>query len=384
MPRLLGVPMAYGHPVRIAHISDCYLPRTGGIETQVRALAVRQAAMGMDVRVVTATADTQMRPDGIPVHRCSMRVPFNLPIHLRTRAAVRAVLEREPVDVVHLHAGVISPFAWGALRAVRQLGIPALVTVHSVWGGLARPGFGASDALLHWSGTGLQLSAVSELAADRVRQAVPRAGDVLVIPNGIDPMMWQIDRIPGRSDLLRLVSVMRLAPRKRLMPLLRMVRRAQDSLGGRPKLRLVVVGDGPERERAERFAGESVHFTGRLDRDGIREQLAEADLYVQPSVHESFGIAALEARTAGLPVLARSQAGTAQFIRDGVEGILVDADQQMVDAIVQLARDRERLNRISAHNAATPPDQTWDAVLGLAQAGYEAAIKRAGGPKVWR
>lgn len=366
--------MPYGRRVRIAHVSDCYLPRTGGIETQVRALAIRQLEAGQDVRVITATAGSD--GDDVPIRRCTMRIPFDLPIHLRTRAAVTAVLAEDPVDVLHVHAGVVSPFAWGALRAARRLGIPALVTVHSIWGGLARPGYRFSDGLRHWSRWGMQLSAVSELAAQRVRAAVPAAGEVLVIPNGIDPLPWLIAHRPTEPGVLRLVSVMRLAPRKRVMPLIRIVHQAQRELGDRCALQLVVVGDGPERDRAERAAGERIRFEGRLDPQGIRDRLAQADLYIQPSVKESFGIAALEARSAGLPVLARSQAGTAQFIRDGVEGILVDSDGQMTDAIVRLAQDRTSLARIAAHNSTVPPDQTWDRVLDLARDGYARAVAR--------
>jgi len=397
--------MPYGRGVRIAHVSDCYLPRTGGIETQVRALARHQLGAGLDVRVITATpgpsapgipltegslTDRTCLDDGVTVHRCAMTtpsgrpLPFELPIHLRTRAVVTAVLQRDPVDVVHVHAGVISPFAWGALRAAHRLRIPALVTVHSVWGPLARPGFRASDALVGWSRWGMQLSAVSELAAERVQAAVPGAGEVLVIGNGIDADSWRVEHATGPPGVLRLVAVMRLAPRKRLMPLIRIVQEAQSRVDPGTCLRLVIIGDGPERARAERAAERAadppglVQFTGRLDQAGIRAHLAQADLYVQPSVKESFGIAALEARAAGVPVLARTQAGTAQFIRDGVEGLLVGSDRAMADAIAQAADDRSLLDRIRAHNSTVPPEQTWTRVLASAAEGYARAIERAG------
>lgn len=376
--------MPYGHRVRIAHVSDCYLPRTGGIETQVRALATRQAVAGMDVRVITATpvADVAVPitagvPE-VPVHRCTMRMPFDLPIHLRTRAEVTEVLRRDPVDVLHVHAGVISPFAWGALRAAHRLRLPALVTVHSIWGGLARPAVRASDGVIGWTRWGLQLSAVSQLAADRIAAAVPQAGPVLVIPNGIDAASWQIDHVSGPPSTLRLVTVMRLAPRKRLLPLLKIVQRAQERLSSTATLRLTIIGDGPERARAERAVRGTglVEFAGRLDQTGILARLAYADAYVQPSVKESFGIAALEARAAGLPVVARSQAGTAQFIRDGVEGLLVDSDTGMVDAIVRLATDQAVGERIRAHNTGVAPEQTWEHVMRAASDGYAHAIDR--------
>jgi hypothetical protein len=71
--------------VRIVHISDCYPPRLGGIETQVRALAVRQAAAGHDVHVITATPGEVVRRgteqlDGVTV--TTVRLPADLPCTL--------------------------------------------------------------------------------------------------------------------------------------------------------------------------------------------------------------------------------------------------------------------------------------------------------------
>ncbi len=377
--------MPYGRGVRIAHVSDCYLPRTGGIETQVRALAMQQQAAGHDVRIVTATQGATAEPttevlDGIPVHRVTARIPGRLPIHPRTRHHVVPVLQAYPVDVVHVHAGVISPFAWGAVRAARDLGLPILVTVHSIWGPLARPGFAASAGVVHWPSWGVQLSAVSDVAAARIRQAVP--GDVLVVPNGIDPTMWQGYRVLAERDELRLVTVARLAPRKRILPLLAIVDRVRRALGDSVRVHLSIVGDGPDRVRVERFIrrhglGAHVALLGRLDREGILEAFANADLFVQPSIRESFGLAALEARCAGLPVLARRETGTSQFIHDGAEGLIVDSDRAMAQAIMRLARDRELLDAMRAHNLATPPDDTWPAVLTAVDDAYERAIQRA-------
>ncbi len=370
--------------MRIAHVSDCYAPRTGGIESQVKALATRQAAGGRDVRVITATpGHGSVRTgldlvDGVPVHRVAASLPFELPVHPRTRREVGRVLDADPVDVVHVHAGVISPFAWGAVRAARDRNLPVLVTVHSVWGPLARPAFGASDALARWSSWGVTLSAVSDLAAVHVRRSLPQSGPVLVVPNGIDPGDWSVTTSPSSSDTLHIATVMRLAPRKRTLPLVRMINAARRGLAGQVDVTATVVGDGPmlqraRREAASRGAGDAIRFTGRLDRAGILDVFSESDIYVQPSVKESFGLAALEARTAGLPVIARSQSGTTQFIHDGVEGLIVDDDPGMVAAIARLARDRRLLDRITEHNRTVPPVEAWPHVLATVDAAYATA-----------
>ena len=244
------------------------------------------------------------------------------------------LLDRHPVDVVHVHAGVVSPFAWGAVRAATRRGMPTLVTVHSVWGPLARPGFGLSDGLVRWSRWGVTLSAVSDVAARRIAAAVPRAGEVLVVPNGIDPEAWAVEPRGADPARLRIATVMRMAPRKRTLPLVRIVESAARQLApagardGDARGRRAGAGPGREVRAASTGSADVVRFTGRLDPDGIREVFAESDVYLQPSVKESFGLAALEGRSAGLPVVARSQTGTTQFVQDGVQGLLADDDRR--------------------------------------------------------
>jgi phosphatidylinositol alpha 1,6-mannosyltransferase len=369
--------------VRIAHVSDCFAPRTGGIETQVGALALRQIDAGDDVRVITATpghgavfAGDEF-VDGLMVHRVAAHMPFELPVHPRTGREVSRLLARDPVDVVHVHAGVVSPFAWGAIRAATRAGVPTLVTVHSIWGPIARPGFGVSDALLRWSRWGVTLSAVSDVAASRISAAIPRAGQVLVTPNGIDPAEWVVQHVDAGPAVLRLASVLRMAPRKRTLPLVKIIEGVVRRLDG-VDVTASLVGDGPERARAEKYVMEqgladAIRFTGRLDGRGILEVFSHTDAYVQPSVKESFGLAALEARTAGLPIVARSQTGTTQFVHDHVEGLLADDDAGMVAAVVRLGRDRDLLSRIAAHNTGVGPREAWPSVLQTVKRAYRVA-----------
>lgn len=368
--------------MRIAHVSDCYAPRTGGIESQVRALAERQRAAGEDVRVITATrsmdASQPHQVEGLPVHRLVAHMPFDLPVHPRTRREVAAVLDADPVDIVHVHAGVVSPFAWGAVRAARDRGLPVLVTVHSVWGPLAAPAFGFSESLARWHTWGVTMSAVSDLAAARVHTAVPRLGEVLVVPNGVDPAEWLVPRRDRPSGVLRLVTVMRLAPRKRTIPLLRMIGRVRAGLRDDVEVTATVVGGGPMLDRARAYAashdlGQAVRFTGRLDRAGVRDVLGGSDVYVQPSVRESFGLAALEARSAGLPVVVHADSGSTQFIHDGIEGLVAQGDSGMVAALTRLARDPVLLDAMTSHNRTTMPVETWPNVLATVRAAYMRA-----------
>ncbi len=372
------------------HVSDCYLPRLGGIETQVHALAGRQRAAGMDARVITATPRHRHDVagddvvDGVPVHRASIDLPFELPVHPRggrevARAIGRAAASGLAFDVAHVHVGVISPFAYQALAVLAGPGMPVVVTVHSMWPsspllGLLRRGRPPRP--------GVVLSAVSSTAARPLR-AVAGGPDarILVIPNGIDVEDWSVDPLPRPDDEVVIAAVQRLAPRKRCLPLLEVLARARGQVPRGVRLRAVVVGEGPLRARMQRRVRHAdlsgwVDLPGRWAPAQIRELYRRADLFVAPSTRESFGIAALEARTAGVPVLARTGTGIAEFVEDGAHGVLAEDDAGLARALSGLAADPDRRRAMAARCRAEPPPMTWPAVLAACQEAY--GLARAG------
>jgi len=376
--------------VRIVHVSDCYPPRLGGIETQVRALAVRQAEAGHDVHVITATPGDERRHgtevlDGVVVHRTTARLPADLPVHPRVMSVVRAVLapggEAGGADAVHVHGGVVSPFAYPAALVARRLDLPTVVTIHGVWGGVFSPAVRLADLVTRWSRWGVLLTAVSEAAADPIRAVVGPGVPVGIIPNGIDVDSWRVAHVAGDPDEVRLVAVMRLAPRKRSMPLVKMVQEAASRLPAHRRLRLTIVGDGPLRESVLRYVRRNalehgrctVDLTGRLGPDEVRATLAASDAFVAPAHMESFGIAALEARTAGLPVLAYSRTGVRTFVRHEVEGLLARDDRMMVSNLARIATDDVLRERMAAHNRDTEPDEAWPHVLAVTERAYADA-----------
>ena len=172
---------------------------------------------------------------------------------------------------------------------------------------------------------------------------------------------------------------MRLSLRKRPFALLKMVRQAQEQLGPGTPVQLLVAGDGPLLGRMRSFLRRhamtgSVTLAGRLDRDGVRQMLGRAHVFVAPADLESFGIAALEARCAGLPVVAKSSGGVREFVRDGVEGLLCDTDEDMVQALVRLASDETLRRRIADHNRTEACPVDWSRVLESTDAAYARAL----------
>ena len=362
--------------MRIAHVSDFYLPRLGGIEMHVADLAERQRRQGHDVHVITSTPG----PPDRALHRVTMG--FRRPRALHPWASVEGVrtLRALDVDVVHAHLGVGSPLGFLVARAAARQGVPTVVTVHSMWAGVA-PMVVIADALGGWSSLPIAWTAVSEAAAAPVRPHLPRHAPITLLSNGIDQDGWRMPGAPDQPGRLDLVAVMRLAPRKRPLALLRMVRRAQAALeraGDPTRLRLTVAGDGPQRASMERYLvrhgmSDVVHLAGRLDRAAIRGLLSRSHVFLAPADLESFGIAALEARCAGLPVVAKERGGIGEFIGHEREGLLCGSDHEMEDAVVRLARDPGLRRRIAAHNRTADCHVAWDAMLSATDRVYDRA-----------
>lgn len=363
--------------MRILHVSDCYAPRTGGIENQVGDLARAQVRAGHEVHVLTATpaapAEGDEPEDGVTVHRLATHLPFDLPVNPAAPARMRALLRRLEPDVVHVHAGVVSPFAYDGARVA--LGrYPLAITWHCMLDGVV-PALRTAVRMSRWRRAPVALSAVSDVAAERVREVFGLP--VAVVPNGVDLVEWAPAGGGGGGAPLRCVATMRLAPRKRGRALVGIVEDAAAQLEP-GDLAVTVIGDGPERRPMERRIRRRglegvVTLRGRLPREEVRRAYAGAEVFVAPSVLEAFGIAALEARAAGLVVVARRGTGIEEFITDGVDGLLVDDDAGMARALVRLARDREMLERLCHHAQVHRPVLGWRVTLAAAQAEYARA-----------
>ncbi|MFI6514305.1 glycosyltransferase family 4 protein [Spirillospora sp. NPDC050679] len=360
--------------MRILHVTDCFLPRLGGIELQVDELARAQRSAGHEVAVATATPGAAVpaldAAAPFPVDRLVAPMPWELPVG---RSLGPVLADRKP-DVVHVHAGAVSPFAWRAVRRATRSGLPVVLTVHSLWGPVSRRAYRALFSA--WPDT-LVVTAVSEAAALPIRAVAARL-PVHVVANGIDLAQWHGE--PARPTLLddhrlHVVAVGRLAPRKEPMNLLRVLREVESHV----PIRATIVGDGPARGRMERYLrrhrmGGWVHLTGRLHRSAIRSVLAGADVFLAPAAKESFGLAALEARLAGLPVVAQAGSGVADFVEAGRAGLLGGSFPELTGALLRLARDPALRYRIAAHNRTTEPAHcTWPAVLAAFESCYEQA-----------
>jgi glycosyltransferase involved in cell wall biosynthesis len=379
--------------VKVALLSDCYLPRLGGIEVQVHDLATRLIGRGHEVVVFTATPGSRGERggfvdeiDGVLVHRLALRLPFELPVNPLAPGLLRRRLASGGFDVAHVQMGVVSPFAVDCTRVVTDLGLPTAMTWHCMLDRL-EPVFRAAGYVRRWACLGVAMSAVSAVAAEPLQRIVGPAGSVKVLSNGIDVDRWAtpsgLDPVQEHEGAIRVVSAMRLAARKRPLALLRTMSRVRELVPADIDIRLEIFGDGPGRRRLERFVGRHnmdgwVALPGRVTREELRARYAGSDLFVAPAPLESFGIAALEARTVGLPVVGRLGSGIQEFVKDGLNGYLAADDEAMASSVARLIVDGALRSSMKAYNISTPPEQSWERILDGAEAEYRRAIALAG------
>jgi phosphatidylinositol alpha-1,6-mannosyltransferase len=142
-----------------------------------------------------------------------------------------------------------------------------------------------------------------------------------------------------------------------------------------PRLRYLIIGDGPEQSRLEALATElgvrsNVTFLGRVPEAELLEAFSATDVYVQPSliddgVTEGYGISFLEAGAAGIPVVGGRCGGVVEAVVEGVTGLLVnpgDVDDCYA-AVSRLLRDEALRRRLGEAGRRLAEERTWDKTL---------------------
>jgi len=360
---------------KVALICDWYLPRVGGLELHLRDLARELNARGHEAHVICSTPGSS-DTDGVQVKRLEVgRVPF---FHTIRSPDALHKLERVLVagkyDIVHAHTA-FSPLALGAIYLARKLGIPSLFTEHSVLRGAGSLLLGSLDRLWGWSSWPSTLSTVSEYLAVELRELTGRT-DIHVLHNAVRTEDWALER----REEPRVISVLRFTKRKRPVDIVRMIPQIHERLPAALRPKFTLIGDGPERPRVEREARrlgvfEYLELPGFKSRKEIRELLARSAVFILPSQKEALSIVTIEARSAGVPVVARSSNGVSEIIQHGVHGFLATNTEMFVEHLIQLLREPELRAQMSAAGRQGLERFGWDLAVERHLRAYEAATQ---------
>ncbi len=357
--------------MRIALFTETFLPKTDGIVNTLCHLLDHLARRGHTVLLFA--------PAGGPTHYAHTpviglpAVPFPLYPELRLvppTVDVRDWLAAFSSDLIH----VFNPVSLGVagLRHARQLGIPAAASYQTDLPGFAvRWGLGLfSDLLwgyLRWVHDQADLNfcpsrfTMAELASRGFR-------NLRVWGRGVDAerfhprqasVEWRARLSDGHLEAPLIITVGRLAPEKRIA----MLRPLADAL---PQVRLAIVGDGPARWLLEhQFADTPTVFTGYLRGAELAAAYASADIFVLTGANETFGNVVLEALASGLPVVVPSTGGQLDHVRDGINGLIFEAEDKnaLVAQVARLADDLPLARRLGSAGRTYAKTQRWEQVL---------------------
>lgn len=377
-------------PATVAIVAPEFPPEFGGMQTYAAEFAIELARRGVEVHVFTRWRETgQARLPGVHVHGV-----------LRGPAVVdRVALRGCRADAWHV---MNAAYAWVAAEFS-----PTVVTVHG--NDFLRPYIPAGSIHIDslpgvWRVAGALeplTSAVGRWRTPRLmRNGLRRAARILTNSRYTEAVFLR--RFPEcrghtqaamvgvgdaylaeppapRSPVPQLVTVCRLSERRKNVDL---VLRALGRLKDAHSFHYTVVGDGEQRAELEDLAAAEglvgrVTFTGFLDAAALRHRLAGSDLFVltaaiNPTSHEGFGIAYLEANACGTPTMAARMAGAAEAVDEGRSGFFVD--ELSVTAIESSLRRflRREVRFDPAVCRAFASRFLWAAVVDQALPWYEA------------
>jgi glycosyltransferase involved in cell wall biosynthesis len=180
-----------------------------------------------------------------------------------------------------------------------------------------------------------------------------------------------IDGLCGKGTL-RVLFVSRLFWIKEITTIVRIYKILK---ARHPKVRMVITGDGPQRRYMEKRMPDAV-FTGQLLHNELPKIYASCDIFLFPSITETFGNVNLEAMASGLPVVAAAKGGQCGIVEEGVTGFLVEPknEEAFCEKIEYLINNRAALTRMSKKAVEYARSQKWEILCKAMFKSYEKTV----------
>lgn len=388
--------------MRIGMLVDVYKPHVSGITTYVSINKSRLEALGHQVYVFTfGDLDYQdeeaniLRSPGIEILDTGYYVSIKY-----TKDARRLL---STMDIAHVH----HPFVSGtmALRYCKPRGIPIIFTNHTRYDLYAQTylpalpdivGTTALETYLQYFCRAIDLTISPSPGMRDVLESFGVTSKIEVVPNGVDltPYLQKIEPIDRTSlgfkaDDVVLAYTGRLGPEKNLPFLMRSFAGTAQAY---ENVRLLLVGDGPERDNLEdrvKLMGlqAKVYFTGMVPHTEIPRYLAASDAFVTASVTEVHPFTVIEAMASGLPVLGIDSPGVGDSVIDGQTGYIVAEEDlaAFTAKMVRLVTEHDERRRRGVQARLSVNQFSLDHTVQMMLERYRSVIMQSSGRKRnWR
>ena len=364
----------------------CY-PTFGGSGVVATELGLALAKTGDDVHFISYAMPSRLNilHERIHFHEVNVTAyplfdPYP-PYTLALATKMAEVAAYEKLDILHVHYAIPHAISAYLAKQILQERLKVVTTLHGTDITLV----GRDESYLPITKFGVELSdgvtAVSQWLKEETALHLSTNKEIEVIPNFVDPARFKRDskvcsNIFGAPGEKLLCHVSNFRPVKRIMDVVMTFARVAKEVPSR----LIMIGDGPDRSRAEAFIREHdlrdrVFFLGNVP--NLEEVVGGCDLFLLPSETESFGMAALEAMASEVPVIATNTGGLPEVVADGETGYLLpvgDVDAMAARAIEILSDDalRRRMGKRAREVAVEQFDESW--IVPRYRAMYERVI----------
>lgn len=369
--------METNQKLRIAVVTEAFLPQVNGVTNSVLRLLEYSKSQGHEVLIIAPeseggpTSYLGYKIKHVPSIAMKKLIPMGVP-----RKFLEPLLEGFDPDVIHL----ASPIFLGhyVARIAKKMGIPTVSVYQTDIAGFARH-YGltiAHNTLKKWVSRIHQASDITLAPSKWACRDLEINGvkNVRIWKRGVDLVNFDPSRrdellranIVGKSEKLIIGYVGRLANEKRIDDLA--------ILDQQRNIQLVIVGDGPA---ASRFKKElpNARFVGYQSGTELARYVASFDIFVHTGKHETFCQAIQEALAAGVPVIGPDSGGPVDLIDHGVTGLLIDtADSHALLDAVETLRTHSSFDLMKLAARRSVEHRTWDYINSQLIEHYRDAI----------
>lgn len=374
--------------MRIAIVTEVFLPKIDGVVTRLTRTLDHLAAMGHEVRIFATgkAPDTYAGFEVTRIPSLSLWVYPEIKFGLPTWSFFKEIREFDP-DVIH----AVNPIWTAALGvfAAQRDAVPLVASFHTnvpeyvdaLGIGWTRPLTEAALKYLH-NQAAVNLCTSGPMV-DKAREVGIR--NVKLWPKAVDTETYHPSRATtdmrhrltgGNPDAPLLTYIGRVSKEKDLERLNNVMRLVRAECGD---ARLAIVGDGPFLdELKDTFDTSYTVFTGYLSGEELAAAFATGDVFLFPSATETLGLVALESFASGVPVIGTRAGGIPFVIEEGVTGLLIDPDAEdaaWAHAAVDLLQDSARREEMGAAARREAEKYSWVESTQALLAAYEEAIE---------
>jgi glycosyltransferase involved in cell wall biosynthesis len=379
-------------PLNIALITETYLPEVNGVAITVARMVEGLLNRGNRIHMIRPRQSKNDVCGEQENYRetlvAGMAIPgySSLRIGFPAKGLLVRLWTKQRPDIVHI--ATEGPLGWSALAAARKLEIPVSTDFHTNFHCYAKHyGIGLlTKPMAAYLRNFHNKAGCTIVPTDSLQKQLERDGyqNVIVVSRGVDSELFHPAK---RSERLReswgadeespvVMLVSRLAPEKNLKVVIQAFEQMRKIY---PLARLVMVGDGPARAELQE-QNPYVIFAGMQTGEALAQHYASGDIFLYPSLTETYGNVTVESMASGLATVAFDYAAARQHIHHDLNGLLVpyaDTDAFIVQSKA-LISDMARVNRLRNAARHTMESQTWERIMGDLESVLNDTIRAKG------